>query len=73
MSAVESIRSAIEMLSVEERAELTAELCGWTDDDWDRQMKADGAAGKFASLNRAADVADASGETRPLDGILHEP
>jgi hypothetical protein len=25
------------MLSLEERAEITAELCGWTDDDWDRQ------------------------------------
>jgi hypothetical protein len=55
MSAVESIKAAIEKLSVEERAEITAELCGWTDDDWDRQMKADGAAGKFASLNREAD------------------
>jgi hypothetical protein len=36
-------------------------------------MKADGSAGKFASLNRDADVAQAGGETRPLDGILHEP
>jgi len=61
------------MLSIEERAELIAELCGWTNDDWDRQMKADGAAGKFASLNRDSDVAEAGGETRPLDGILHEP
>ena len=73
MSTVESIRTAIKMLSVEERAEITAELCGWTDDDWDRQMKADGAAGKFASLNREADLAQASGETRPLDDIIHEP
>jgi len=56
MSTVESIRQAIQMLSVEERAEITAELCGWTDDDWDRQMKADGAAGKFAPLNREADT-----------------
>ena len=60
MSTVESIRQAIQMLSVEERAEITAELCGWTDDDWDRQMKADGAAGKFASLNREADAAQVS-------------
>jgi hypothetical protein len=73
MSTVESIRTAIKLLSVEERAEITAELCGWTDDDWDRQMQADGAAGKFASLNREADTARASGQTRPLDDILDEP
>jgi hypothetical protein len=36
-------------------------------------MKADGAAGKFASLNREADTTHAAGETRPLDDILHEP
>jgi len=73
MSTVESIRAAIKKLSVEERAEITAELCGWTDDDWDRQMKADGAAGKFASLNREADAAHAGGETQPLDSLLREP
>jgi len=73
MSAVESIRATIEKLSVEERAEIIAELCGWTDDDWDRQMKADGAAGKFSSINREADSAHAEGHTQPLDGILHEP
>jgi hypothetical protein len=39
------------MLSVEERAEIAAKLCGWTDDNWDRQMKADAAAGKTQPLN----------------------
>ena len=61
MSTVEEIRTAIEMLSLEERAQMIAELCGWSDDDWDRQMKADAAAGKFAALNRDADVAYAVG------------
>jgi hypothetical protein len=37
MSTVDEIKTAIQMLSLEERAEITAELCGWTDDDWDRQ------------------------------------
>jgi len=73
MSAVEEIRTAIQRLSLEERAQITAELCGWTDDDWDRQMKADEAAGKFAALNREADAATAAGQTRPLNDILHEP
>jgi hypothetical protein len=72
MSTVESIRQAIKTLSVEERAEIIAELCGWTDDDWDRQMKADAAAGKFDSLNRQADAAHARGETRPLHDILRK-
>lgn len=73
MNTVEEIKSAIGKLSLEARAEMLAELCGWADDDWDRQMKADAAAGKFASLNRAADAAGAAGETAPLDNILREP
>ena len=73
MSTLEEIKTAIQMLSLEERAEITAELCGWTDDDWDRQMKADGAAGKFEPLNREADAAHTAGETHPLNDILREP
>jgi hypothetical protein len=73
MSTVEEIKTAINRLPLEDRAELTAELCGWTDDDWDRQMKADGAAGKFALLNREADTAHTAGRTVPLEDILHEP
>jgi hypothetical protein len=53
MSTVQEIKSAIEQLPLEERAALIANLCDWTDDDWDRQMKADAAAGKFAALNNA--------------------
>jgi hypothetical protein len=73
MSTVAEIKLAIGSLSVEERAEILAELCGWADDDWDRQMKADATAGKFGTLNRAADAAHAAGQTRPLNDILREP
>ncbi|MGO9199029.1 MAG: hypothetical protein ACLQM8_00610 [Limisphaerales bacterium] len=73
MSTVEEIKTAISRLSLEERAELTAELCGWTDDGWDLQMKAAAAAGKFAPLNREAEAARTAGRTVPLDDILHEP
>ena len=71
MNTVEEIKSAIGRLSLEERAEMLAELCGWTDDEWDRQMKSDSATGKFDSLNRAADTAHAAGQTHPLDDILN--
>ncbi len=54
MSTLAEIKSAIARLSLEERAELVAELCDWTDDDWDKQMKADANAGKFAALNEDA-------------------
>ena len=73
MSTVEEIRTAIERLSLEERAQIIAELCGWADDDWDSQMKADAAADKFNALNREADAAYAAGQTHPLNDILHEP
>jgi hypothetical protein len=75
MSTVEEVKAALAKLTLEERAEILSELCGWTDDDWDwdRQMKADAAAGNFTSLNREADTAHAAGQTRPLDDILREP
>ena len=41
------IKTAIEQLSFEQRAELAAWLHGWSDDDWDEQMKRDVASGKL--------------------------
>jgi hypothetical protein len=38
------IKSAIDQLSFEGRAELAAWLHGWKDDEWDEQMKRDIAA-----------------------------
>ena len=73
MSTVQEIKSAIARLSLEERAKLVSELCGWADDDWDRQMKRGAAAGKFDAMNRDADAAHASGQTRSLEEILGEP
>jgi len=72
MNTVEEIRTALGKLSLEERAEIAAEFFGWSDDDWDRQMKADAVAGKFDSLNRDADAACAAGQTLPLNDILRE-
>ena len=63
MSTVAEIRAAISKLSLEERAEILAELCGWTDDDWDRQMKSDAATGQFGNLNRQADELHDAGKT----------
>ena len=70
MSTVAEIKQALANLTLEERAVILTELCGWSDDDWDRQMKADAAAGKFAALNRETDAAYATGKTVPLDDIL---
>ena len=66
MSTVQEIKSAISKLSLEERAEILAELCDWKDDDWDRQMKSDAARGKFDSLNDNA----VGSENVPLKKIL---
>ena len=70
MSTVAEIREAIEKLSLEERAELLTELRGYEDDDWDRQMKADAAAGKFDAMNREAEAEYRAGQTRPFEEIL---
>ena len=41
------IKTAIEQLSFEERAQLAAWMHGWKDDEWDEQMKRDVATGKL--------------------------
>jgi hypothetical protein len=46
------IKTAIEQLSFEERAQLAAWLHGWDDDEWDEQMKRDIANGKLDDVLR---------------------
>lgn len=68
MSTVAEIREAIEKLSLEERAALMSELLGYDeDDDWDRQMKADAAAGKFDEMNRRTIEELKAGRCIPLE------
>ena len=55
MSSVEAIMAAIHKLSVKERAELERALHGGVDDEWDRQMKADAAAGRFDAILKQVD------------------
>lgn len=73
MSTVAEIWSAIQELSLQERCELEALLHPFEDDDWDRQMKRDAAAGKFGALHDAAEAEYAAGKTIPLTDILREP
>lgn len=62
---VEEIRSAIEKLTPRERAELNALLQNWTEDDWDRQMAADFAAGgKLDKLRQDAQAEAQAGKLR---------
>ncbi len=59
-------------LSLQERCELEALLHPFEDDEWDRQMKRDAAAGKFGALHDAAEAEHAAGKTVPLTDILRE-
>ena len=62
--SVAEIKSAIEQLSFEERAELAAWLHGWEDDAWDEQMKRDVAAGKLDQVLREVDDDISAGRLR---------
>jgi hypothetical protein len=73
MSTVAEIFSAIQELSLQERCELEALLHPFEDDEWDKQMKRDAAAGKFGALHDAAEAEHAAGKTIPLTDILREP
>lgn len=72
MSTVAEIRDAIDKLTLEERVALMIELRGGSgeDDEWDRQMKADAAAGKFDEMNRQAVEDLRAGRCRPLEDLL---
>lgn len=72
MSTVAEIFSAIQELSLQERCELEALLHPFEDDEWDKQMKRDAAAGKFGALHDAAEAEHAAGKTIPLTDILRE-
>ena len=59
---VQQIKAAIPSLTLEERAEIAACLHGWEDDDWDKQMKRDVAAGKLDKALARVDADIASGK-----------
>lgn len=63
MSTIAEIKEAIARLSPREYCELMAELHSFPDDEWDRQMKADAAAGKFDEMNRRALAEHEAGQT----------
>ena len=68
--SVAGIKEAVNKLPAQERLKLLAELCDWPDDDWDRQMKRDAAAGKFAGLNEEASEAFKSGKVKSQSGAI---
>jgi hypothetical protein len=64
--SVEQIKTAIEHLSFEERAELAAWFHRWRDDDWDEQMKRDVADGKLDDVLREVEDDIAAGRLRDM-------
>jgi hypothetical protein len=60
------IKTAIEQLSFEQRAELAAWLHGWNDDEWDEQMKRDIASGKLDNVLREVEEDIKSGRVREM-------
>lgn len=72
MSTVTKIKEAIDRLAPQEYCELMSVLHPFEDDDWDRQMKVDATAGKFAAMNERAEQEYAAGRTRPLSDIIED-
>lgn len=68
--SVAEIKEAIAQLSPREYCELMAELNPFPDDEWDRQMKADFAAGKFDAMNVRAEAAFKAGRCEPLERMF---
>ena len=64
--SLNEIKDAIVKLSVEERAELNRLLYGWEDDEWDKQMAEDAAAGRLDDMIKRAESDMANGRCREL-------
>jgi len=72
MTTLLEIKAAIEKLSPRDYAELMAMLHPPVDDDWDRQMMADAAAGRLDRLVEEARADITAGRSRPLEELLAE-
>ena len=66
MSTVAEIKAAIPKLTLEERAEIARALHEWEDDNWDREMQQDLAAGKLNRLLAEVDADIEQGKLRDL-------
>jgi hypothetical protein len=64
--SVQAIKEAVSKLSVEERAEVAACLHSWNDDEWDKQMKRDLAAGKLDKILDQVDADISKNNTRGM-------
>ena len=71
--SVAEIKEAIAKLSPQEYCELMAELHPFPDDEWDQQMKADAAGGKFDKMNQRALEDLSAGRCEPLERMFEEP
>lgn len=60
------LKEEVLKLSPEQKAELAALLYGWEDDEWDKQMKADAAAGVFGEMIARAEEDMKAGRVRDL-------
>jgi hypothetical protein len=60
------IKTAIEQLSLEQRAELAAWLHGWNDDEWDEQMKRDILSGKLDDVLQEVEDDIKAGRVREM-------
>lgn len=70
MISVLEIKAAIDRLTPREYAELMVLLHPTPDDEWDRQIAADAAAGRLDHLIAEARDDVAAGGCRPLEDLL---
>jgi hypothetical protein len=70
MSTRLEVQSAIEQLPKKEIRDLSKWLQEYLDEDWDRQIEADFAAGKLDRLIAKAELDIANNNVRDLDEVL---
>jgi hypothetical protein len=64
--SVQEIKEAVQYLTLEERAEVAACLHSWADDEWDKKMKRDLAAGKLDGILAQVDADIAENKIRRM-------
>lgn len=72
MTTLLEIKAAIDRLPPQEYCELMGMLHPFADDDWDRQIAADHAAGRLGGIIAEARADVAAGRAEPLEMLLAE-
>lgn len=72
MSTVAEVENALREMPVPDARAVATWLQDYLDEEWDKQIDADIAAGRLATLWQKAQADIAAGQVKPLDEVIND-